>query len=413
MLPVAQQLIRDGHQVFVQTSDIFSAQVETAGLHFVPLLGNANYDYRRLGELIPELWTAASPIDQAIIYAKHVFADRIIDQYRSIQQTLAAKNIDLVMTDVLFLGELPLLLNGKARPPVIACGVIAPSWTDPAFSIFTGPDGAPEGRTRNIAANENFLSLNAPGYEYIDAVLDRLGVAISGGFSINSAYRLPDVFLQFGTEGFEYPMENRPTNLVYTGPILHPESGTEALAWMAELDRSRPIVLVTQGTLANFDFDQLVNPAIQGLADEPVQVVVTAGGSEHGKIVSAKNAITESYVPYEKILPMTSVFITNGGYNGVQQALSYGVPIVCYGESEDKPLVSARVRWSGAGISLQAGTSMSDQIRDAVRKILHDPGYTQRARSLGVEIAKSDALQTISQVVNATLTKGGGYSKQR
>jgi UDP:flavonoid glycosyltransferase YjiC (YdhE family) len=110
---------------------------------------------------------------------------------------------------------------------------------------------------------------------------------------------------------------------------------------------------------------------------------------------------------------MTSVFITNGGYNGVQQALSYGVPIVCYGESEDKPLVSARVRWSGAGISLQAGTSMSDQIRDAVRKILHDPGYTQRARTLGVEIAKGDALQTISQVVNATLTKGGGYSKQR
>jgi len=113
--------------------------VEAAGLHFVPLVGNANYDYRRLGELIPELWTAVSPIDQAIIYAKHVFADRIIDQYRSIQQTLAAKNIDLVMTDVLFLGELPLLLNGKSRPPVIACGVIAPSWTDPAFSIFTGP----------------------------------------------------------------------------------------------------------------------------------------------------------------------------------------------------------------------------------------------------------------------------------
>jgi UDP:flavonoid glycosyltransferase YjiC (YdhE family) len=59
------------------------------------------------------------------------------------------------------------------------------------------------------------------------------------------------------------------------------------------LDRSRPIVLVTQGTLANFDFDQLVNPAILGLADELVQVVVTAGGSKDGKILSAKNAIVE------------------------------------------------------------------------------------------------------------------------
>jgi UDP:flavonoid glycosyltransferase YjiC (YdhE family) len=113
---------------------------------------------------------------------------------------------------------------------------------------------------------------------------------------------------------------------------------------MDQLDRSLPVVLVSQGTLANFDY-QLVNPALLGLGNEPVQVVVTAGGSKDGKILSAENAIVEPYVPYEQILPMTSVFVTNGGYNGVQQALSYGVPIVCYGESEEKPL---RLVWRGA-----------------------------------------------------------------
>ena len=411
MLPVAQQLVRDGHQVFFQTADIFSTQVESAGLQFLPLLGNANYDYHRLGELIPELWTSASPMDQANIYIKHLFADHIADQHRGLQEIIAAKNIDLVMTDVLFLGELPLLLSGDSRSPVIACGVIAPSWTDPASSIFTGPDNTPDSRARNIADNEKFLSMRAPGHKYVDAVLDRLGVAISGGFQTNSVYRLPDVFLQFGTEDFEYPMEDRPSNLTYTGPIIHRESGAEAPTWMSQLDRSLPIVLVTQGTLANFNFDQLVNPAITGLTDEPVQVIVTAGGGKDGKILSAKNAIVEPYVPYEQILPMTSVFVTNGGYNGVQQALSYGVPIVCYGESEDKPLVAARVHWSGAGISLKAGTSMSEQIRDAVRKILHDPSYTERARTLGAQIAKSDALQTISQTVNATIAKFG-YTRE-
>lgn len=407
MLPVAQQLARDGHQVFFQTSGNFSAQVEAAGLHFLPLLGNANYDYRRFGELIPELWTAANPIEQATIYTKYVFADRIVDQYRGLQQIIAMKDIDLVILDLLFLGALPLLLSSESRPPVIACGVIAPSWTDPASSIFTGPDNTPEGRTRNIADNERFLSTRAPGYKYIDAVLGSMGVKIPGGFNINSVYRLPDLFLQFGTEAFEYPMEDRPANLLYTGPIIHREHAAQAPAWMARLDRSRPIVLVTQGTLANFDFDQLVNPAILGLAGEPVQVIVTAGGSKDRKIVSANNAIVEPYVPYEQILPITSVFVTNGGYNGVQQALSYGVPIVCYGASEDKPLVSARVRWSGAGISLNAGSAMQEQIRDAVRKILHDPSYTVRARTLGAEIAKSDALQTVSQIVNATLSTAG------
>jgi hypothetical protein len=155
------------------------------------LFGNANYDYHRLGELIPELRTAASPVEQAIVYAKHVFADRIADQYRGLQQIIARKNIDLVMTDVLFFGELPLLLSGESRPPVIACGVIAPSWIDPAFSIFTGPDAAPGGRARNIADNETFESMRAPGYEYVDAVLDRWGVTISRGFTLNSLYHLP------------------------------------------------------------------------------------------------------------------------------------------------------------------------------------------------------------------------------
>jgi MGT family glycosyltransferase len=412
MLPVAQQLVRDGHQVFFQTADSFSTQVEAAGLQFLALLGNANYDYHRLGELIPELQTAPSPMDQANIYVKHVFADRIVDQHHGLQEIIAAQNIDLVMTDVLFLGELPLLLSGKSRPPVIACGVIAPSWTDPAFSIFTGPDNTPEGRARNVADNQKFLSMRAPGHEYVDAVLDRLGVAISGGFQPNSVYRLPDVFLQFGAEDFEYPMEDRPANLVYTGPITHREPGAEAPVWTAQLDRSLPVVLVTQGTLANFNFNQLVNPAITGLTDEPVQVVVTAGGSKDGKILSAKNAIVEHYVPYEQILPKTSVFVTNGGYNGVQQALSYGVPIVCYGESEDKPLVSARVQWSGVGISLKAGTSISGQIRDAVRKILHDPSYTERARTLGAQIAKTDAFRIISRTVNATIATLG-YAREK
>src|SRR5262249_52846631 len=146
MLPVAQQLLKEGHQVFFQTSDVFASQVEAAGLQYVPLLGKANYDYHRLGELIPELWMATSPIHQAVIYAKHVFGDHIVDQYRGLQHTIAAKDIALVMTDVLFLGELPLLLSSEPRPPIVACGVIAPSWTDPAFSIFTGPDGSPEGR---------------------------------------------------------------------------------------------------------------------------------------------------------------------------------------------------------------------------------------------------------------------------
>jgi UDP:flavonoid glycosyltransferase YjiC (YdhE family) len=96
--------------------------------------------------------------------------------------------------------------------------------------------------------------------------------------------------------------------------------------------------------------------------------------------------------------------VTNGGYNGVQQALSFGVPVVSAGESEDKPIVSARVAWSGTGINLHTGSPTPEQICDAVCDILRDPRYSERARILGAEIAKTDALRTIAEIVEATLS---------
>src|SRR5258708_1927915 len=200
-------------------------------------------------------------------------------------------------------------------------------------------------------------------------------------------------------------MSDRPTNLLFTGPILpRQEQGMPAPAWLAKLDGSRPVVFVTQGTLANFNFNQLVNPALAGLAREDLQVVVTAGGSKAGEIVPAANAIVEPYIPYQTVLPKTHVFVTNGGYNGVQQTLSFGVPVVSAGESEDKPIVSARVAWSGTGINLNTGSPTPKQIRKAVHDILRDPLYSERARILGAEIAKTDALRTIAEIVEATIS---------
>jgi MGT family glycosyltransferase len=404
MLLVAEFLCTHGHDVFFHTAEAFREKVKATGLRFLPLLGSANYDYRKMGEVVPELRTAAPGNDQANVYVKHLFGDRIPDQDRGLRQIINEQNIDVVMIDVAFCGIFPLLLRDESRPSVISCGVIAPIWHDPAFSVFTGPDTTPEGRKRNLEDSRRFNEDRAPGARYIDKVLAELGVEIPGGYNANALYRLPDLFLQFGAEAFEFPMEDRPANLRFTGPILPKRKSTMSTpAWLERLDGFKPIVFVTQGTLANFDFDQLVNPAIMGLAEEDVQVIVTAGGSKVDTIVAPENVIVEAYVPYEMALPKASLFVTNGGYNGVQQALSYGVPVVAAGVSEDKSQVCARVSWSGVGIGLQTSTPLPEQIRDSVQQILGDPGYRKRAQTIGASIAKMDALKTIAEVVEVAI----------
>jgi MGT family glycosyltransferase len=408
MLLVAESLCRHGYDVVFHTAEAFREKAEAVSLRFFPLLGSANYDYRRMGEVVPELRIATPGTDQANVYVKHLFGDRIPDQDLGLRQIIREQNIDLVVIDVAFCGILPLLLRDESRPPVLSCGVIAPIWHDPAFSVFTGPDTTPEGRRRNLEDSRQYNEDHAPGAKYIDKVLAELGVAIPGGYNTNALYRLPDFFMQFGAEAFEYPMEDRPANLRFTGPIV-PTKGENAMsapAWFKKLDGSKPVVFVTQGTLANFDFNQLVNPALVGLAEEDVHLVVTAGGSKVDTIIAPENVIVETYIPYALVLPKSSLFVTNGGYNGVQQALSYGVPVVAAGVSEDKSQVCARVSWSGVGIGLKTSTPSPEQIRDSVRQILGDPGCRERTQTIGASIAKMDALKTTAEIVEASIANG-------
>jgi UDP:flavonoid glycosyltransferase YjiC (YdhE family) len=113
------------------------------------------------------------------------------------------------------------------------------------------------------------------------------------------------------------------------------------------------------------------------------------------------------YVPYRNALARTSVFVTNGGYNGVQEALCHGVPIVVAGETEDKPMVAARVQWSGCGIDLRTGTPDQKQVADAVREVLHNKKYAERARMLQADFAKYKALATIESVLNQVIPQRG------
>jgi hypothetical protein len=63
-------------------------------------------------------------------------------------------------------------------------------------------------------------------------------------------------------------LQNRFRILHFVGPILprrdHSAAPSDGRFFVA--DDVKPIVFVMQGTLANYDFGQLINPAIRGLA---------------------------------------------------------------------------------------------------------------------------------------------------
>ena len=108
-----------------------------------------------------------------------------------------------------------------------------------------------------------------------------------------------------------------------------------------------------------------------------------------------ENVRAAEFLPYDRLMPLTDLFITNAGYGGTQFALSHGVPIIAAGDTEDKAEVSARVAWSGAGLNLKTGAPTPAAIAAAVDRVLAEPAYRERAQSLAAAIRSQNALASI------------------
>ena len=90
----------------------------------------------------------------------------------------------------------------------------------------------------------------------------------------DSVVELADAYLQLTVPSFEYPRAF-PASVQFVGrpPIILGQAPLPP--WAPELDGSRKLVLVTQGTLANEDFSELIRPSLNALASLDALVVVT------------------------------------------------------------------------------------------------------------------------------------------
>jgi UDP:flavonoid glycosyltransferase YjiC (YdhE family) len=87
------------------------------------------------------------------------------------------------------------------------------------------------------------------------------------------------------------------------------------------------------------------------------------------------------------------VYVTNGGFGGVQYALSNGVPIVVAGKAGSDLEIGNRVAYTGAGVNLRTSTPTPQQVAGAVQTILRDSRYRAAAEAIQAELNRHDAPQ--------------------
>ena len=394
VLAIASELVNRGHEVCWYTGSAFQAKVESTGVRFAPIIRGLDYSYP---ENVPQEWTdrrnALRGPAQLKFDLKHFFIDAAVTQVEDLTAILRDFPADVMLADFCFLGAA--WIHEQGGPPWAGLGISAMAFSsrDTApFGLGIKPDASAFGQFRNRGLN--WLAQQVL-FREVTTYTNRVRAGLGLPPCMTSFFNIVSPFLHLaGTvPEFEYPRRDLPPQVHFVGPLLSPIA-TEFIppVWWNDLNGSKPVIHVTQGTVAT-DPEALIVPTLRALAQEDVLIVATTAGKSSDIPPDAipANARIEAFIPHPKLLPNVDVMITNGGYNGVQMALAHGVPLVAAGQSEDKAEVCARIEWTGVGINLKTGKPTQQQIGAAVRKLLADRRYKTRAKDLQAAILQYDA----------------------
>jgi UDP:flavonoid glycosyltransferase YjiC (YdhE family) len=415
---IASDLVQRGHRVRILTGPRYRQRVRSTGADFVELPPEGDVDLDHYADELPPGRPAG--VRGVGFDLEHLFLRPMAAQYESVRAALDAEHTDVVITELLFTGTYPLAAEPRDQRPLVALLGISPlsvrgGGTGP-YGLGLRPGGPLRALRNHLVRTVSSTVIFGDAERYLAEEFRRLSGVDAPGW----LFDLPlatDAVLQLGPPGLEYPRPGLPMHVDFVGPLPITPRGLAKPSWWSDLDGGHPVVHVTQGTVANDDFGRLVAPTVRALADQPVLVVLTAGGRPEEEVRGVlerslggipHNVRTAGFLDYSEFLPRVDVLVTNGGFGTVTQALAHGVPLVVAGRSQDKAEVAARVAWSGAGIDLRTATPTQRQLARAVGRVLSDPRYRMAARRLEAECRSGDGLDRIDALVRSAAPSAPG-----
>ncbi len=182
------------------------------------------------------------------------------------------------------------------------------------------------------------------------------------------------LYLVMGTSEFDYERNDLPPSVHYVGACLWDKLRHEKTSdWLEQLPKNQPWVHASEGTV-HVVSPFVLSAAAQGLANLPMQVILTTGGNREPSELDlgpiAPNVHLVRWVSHTELLPYLDVMITTGGSATVQTTLRAGVPLIIVPTDWDKPDIARRVVETGAGIQLAPGRCTPKNLRAAVEQVL-------------------------------------------
>jgi MGT family glycosyltransferase len=190
-------------------------------------------------------------------------------------------------------------------------------------------------------------------------------------------------------------------NVTYIGPMVFQRGDATLPAWVEELGGrngnggKRPLIWVYSGNPRYFtsatplDSIVVIRTAIEALADEPVDVVLTTGYQELPEEFGTlpKNFRHTAYVPGPLMAERADLIVFHGGHSSVMTCLKAGTPAVIIPTITERESNARRLAAMGAGEVVMPVTGADGEKRvdvtefgAKVKRVLNEPSYRESAK---------------------------------
>jgi MGT family glycosyltransferase len=418
-MSIAHALRDRGHEVAFYSGDAVRTTVEAEGFEFVGFervdqerafrnmraIESTGQGGRRRGGLLP------------------IFRDWLVetipDQLADLGGVLERWRPDVIATDLSLWGPIVVLHESQPIPVALSSTFMGP--------LIPGPEAPPPGfglrppRTRPGGAVARALTrlTEAAGTglrRRVDSIRADHGLPPLRESVNRHTARLP-LYLVGNIRELDYNRRDLPLSVHYVGNcIWYPPAKPGTAEWLRRIPADRPWVHVTESTLA-FGDPFLLRAAADGLAREPVEVIITTG-SQRGPDVLARgplpsNVHVTDWLSHGDLLPRCSAVVTVGGKATVLAAMEAGVPMVVVPTTWDKPDNARRVTEAGAGVRLTPRRCTPERLRRAVRAVLDEARYRAAAGHLAARLAAAPGPAGAAKLLDAPAHHAAGTEAAR
>lgn len=402
-----ERLLRRGHRVRVISDEANRAEIEGAGLEFVPWRDTpTRADRSRHSDIVRD-WAVAEPAEGLIMMIEKIMGGPAAIYARETSAELEREPADLVVGNDFLAGVLAACESRGQACAVLASQVsIFPQKGVPPLGPGFAPARKEEERALHAEVGALLTSLYDRGLPALNAARSSLGLAPLAHMQ-DQFTRVRRTFLATA-KAFDFAPENPPERLRYVGPLLGRPVWVPAWTPPWRSDDPRPQVAVAFSTTFQ-NHAAVLQRVMDAAAGLPVRVVVTLGGSiEAHELRPPENARLVDKVDHDRLMAESAVVVTHGGHGTVMRALLQRRPLLVMPHGRDQNDNAVRVTERGAGLRLPAEAE-AGEIRAALERLLGEPAFERAADELGARIAGEVAASPIIEELEALAADARGF----